>query len=142
MSVQGRSGQFTIRIERSSTPGGRSRTVILGGNPGQFDDDIPMLSQSGSHVLATMLYIDSTPDLPRRELEEEMETSKVDQTLLVLCLLNIFLQPWVLVVAEIHSQNLWGECLVPEVPTAAQELEDGVTMSSTKKVLCTPTYLL
>lgn len=44
----GRNGQFTVRIERSSTPGGRTRTLVLGGQSGSGggnNDEVPRLSQ-------------------------------------------------------------------------------------------------
>ncbi|KAI0361065.1 hypothetical protein OH77DRAFT_1585238 [Trametes cingulata] len=41
----GRTSPFTIRIERSSAPGGRTRTVVLGGPPNAGGDGIPRLSQ-------------------------------------------------------------------------------------------------
>ncbi|KAI0778698.1 hypothetical protein BD413DRAFT_115422 [Trametes elegans] len=41
----GRNGQFTIRIERSNNPDGRTRTFVLGGSQPAGDDEIPRLSQ-------------------------------------------------------------------------------------------------
>ncbi|KAI0756485.1 hypothetical protein C8Q80DRAFT_1128877 [Daedaleopsis nitida] len=44
----GRNSQFTVRIERSTSPGGRTRTFVLGGQPGAAGgsgNDVPRLSQ-------------------------------------------------------------------------------------------------
>ncbi|KAI0363637.1 hypothetical protein BV20DRAFT_975484 [Pilatotrama ljubarskyi] len=41
----GRNGQFTIRIERSNAPGGRTRTFVLGNPPAAEGDEMPRLSQ-------------------------------------------------------------------------------------------------
>ncbi|KAI0639925.1 hypothetical protein C8Q77DRAFT_1205336 [Trametes polyzona] len=40
-----RNGPFTIRIERSSAPGGQTRTFVLGGSSAAGSDEIPRLSQ-------------------------------------------------------------------------------------------------
>ncbi|EIW64009.1 uncharacterized protein TRAVEDRAFT_55066 [Trametes versicolor FP-101664 SS1] len=41
----GRTSPFTLRIERTNAPGGRTRTFVLGGQPTAAGDELPRLSQ-------------------------------------------------------------------------------------------------